>query len=128
MARTAENTFHITNANLHGVGSFATGGVIPPFGMALVSEHSPGGGRFIQAGSEPIHVFPGSPSNDNSALASEVRALREEVAAFRRENGVNTMSAARHIGEKVEESSDAVADGLGKVAFETRNAARKNAA
>lgn len=36
----------------------ADGGVIPPGGLALVSEHSPGGGRFVRAGSEPIMVTP----------------------------------------------------------------------
>ena len=36
----------------------AGGGVIPPGGVALVSEHSPGGGRFVRAGSEPIMVTP----------------------------------------------------------------------
>lgn len=36
----------------------ADGGVIPPGGLALVSEHSPGGGRFVRAGSEPVMVTP----------------------------------------------------------------------
>lgn len=36
----------------------ADGGVIPAGGLALVSEHSPGGGRFVRAGSEPIMVTP----------------------------------------------------------------------
>lgn len=61
------------------VAQFATGGVIPPHGLALVSEHAPGGGRFLRAGSEPITVTPHSPvmpfANDNG----EVRALRADV-------------------------------------------------
>lgn len=36
----------------------AGGGVIPAGGLGLVSEHAPGGGRFIRAGSEPITVTP----------------------------------------------------------------------
>ena len=36
----------------------ADGGVIPAGGLALVSEHSPGGGRFVRAGTEPIMVTP----------------------------------------------------------------------
>lgn len=36
----------------------ADGGVIPPGGLALVSEHSPGGGRLVRAGNEPIMVTP----------------------------------------------------------------------
>lgn len=67
--------------------TFALGGVIPPYGLGLVSEHSPGGGRFLQAGAEPIHVFPGSPSNDNSAmlgaLIEEMRYMQNELRALR---------------------------------------------
>jgi hypothetical protein len=40
------------------VPTFAGGGVIQPGGLALVSEHSAGGGRFIRAGREPITVTP----------------------------------------------------------------------
>lgn len=61
--------------------AFAEGGTIPPFGEALVSEHSPSGGRFLRAGSKPIQVFPGSPAaNDNAALLAEMRGLRYLVA------------------------------------------------
>jgi hypothetical protein len=43
-----------------GIGAMADGGVIPAGGLALVSEHSPGGGKFVRAGSEPITVTPGN--------------------------------------------------------------------
>jgi hypothetical protein len=42
-----------------GIGAMADGGVIPPGGLALVSEHSQGGGKLLRAPSnEPIMVTP----------------------------------------------------------------------
>jgi hypothetical protein len=58
-------------------GVYAQGGTIPPFGLGLVSEHlNP---TFLRAGPEPIHVFPGAPSNDNSALLAEVRRAARSI-------------------------------------------------
>jgi hypothetical protein len=45
------------------VPTFAEGGVIPAGGLALVSEHSAGGGKFMRAGDEPITVTPGNVSS-----------------------------------------------------------------
>jgi hypothetical protein len=63
------------------VGILAQGGTIPPYGMALVSEHSPGGGHFLRAGPEPIQVFPGSPANDdNKALLERIERALDRLA------------------------------------------------
>jgi hypothetical protein len=45
------------------VPTFAGGGVIPAGGLALVSEHSAGGGKLMRAGDEPITVTPGNVSS-----------------------------------------------------------------
>jgi hypothetical protein len=90
-AHTAHNTAVLLTGNTAIAGNrrygvYADGGVIPPGGLGLVSEHSPGGGRFIRAGAEPITVTPHEPANDNRALINEVRELRKEVAALRMQN------------------------------------------
>lgn len=48
------------------VPTFADGGVIPAGGLALVSEHGPGGGRFVRAGNEPIMVTPNNVGGGNA--------------------------------------------------------------
>jgi hypothetical protein len=113
-------------------GIFAQGGIASPGMPIIYGEHHPQGPFFGRVGAQPIAITPAMPSfggaNDNSemrALRQQVKELTEQVAAFRKENGVNTMNAARHVGEKVEENTEAVSDGMGKVAFETRQAARK---
>lgn len=50
----------------------ADGGVIPPGGLALVSEHSPGGGRIIRAGNEPITVTPNNVTQSGGGNTSIV--------------------------------------------------------
>jgi hypothetical protein len=71
----------------------AMGGVIPAYGLGLVSEHS-NNPRFLRAGPEPITVSPYAPvpsfrgSNDNgnnAAILAELRANREELKAVRAE-------------------------------------------
>lgn len=92
------STFSSASASLpHNVGIFASGGVIPPYGLGLVSEHSPGGGRFVRAGSESITVSPYAPSNDNSSLAAELRELRKQVADLQKELRYNSNLTAAHI-------------------------------
>jgi hypothetical protein len=104
-------------------GVYAQGGTIPPFGLGLVSEHlNP---TFMRAGPEPIHVFPGAPSNDNSALLAEVRALRAEVASFRKENGINTMNAAGNVCVEVKATTGAVKAQTDTLAAQERQTERK---
>jgi hypothetical protein len=100
-----------TGANFNGLpaattGTFATGGILQAGQLGLVSEHSPGGGRFIRAGAEPIHIFPGSPSNDNSATVAEIRALREQIATLQQViAGSDALTR-----QSIEKSGDKVAD------------------
>jgi hypothetical protein len=104
-------------------GVYAQGGTIPPFGLGLVSEHlNP---TFMRAGPEPIHVFPGAPSNDNSALLAEVRALRAEVASFRKENGINTMNAAGNVCVEVKATTGAVKAQTDTLAAQERQSNRQ---
>jgi hypothetical protein len=106
----------------------ASGGVIPPYGLGLVSEHlNP---TFLRAGAEPITVSPFAPQmpfndnrpinvaapvfrggggNSNAELIAEVKALRKELEQLRNENnGGNAqlsravLSGAVHVGEKVD--------------------------
>lgn len=45
------------------------------------------------------------PANDNSGLLSELRALRAEVAALRRDNARVTVAAAEHVRDGIDESN-----------------------
>jgi hypothetical protein len=66
-----------------------------------------------------------SAANDNFALVALVRSLlasnerlERELASFRKENGVNIMRGAQHVGEKVEETTEAVDGQTTKLAGE----------
>jgi hypothetical protein len=96
----------------------AMGGVIPAHGLGLVSEHSPGGGRFIRAGNEPITVSPFAPapsfrSNDNNrsdpALLAEMREMNKKIerleAALERQTRV-TGAVGEHIREGVDDLNE----------------------
>lgn len=76
-------------------GTLATGGVIPAGGLALVSEHSAGGGRFVRAGSEPISVFPGAPSNDNRPVVDAIDRLNARIAQLEARLAAATMEGAK---------------------------------
>lgn len=45
------------------------------------------------------------PANDNSGLLSELRALRAEVAALRRDNARVTVAAAEHVRDGIDETN-----------------------
>lgn len=98
-------------------GIFAEGGVIPPYGLGLVSEHSPGGGRFVRAGAEPIIVSPFAPSNDNSATAAEQRRttaainrLHDRIAQLESRVIAAELASAEHVGEKIGEMTEVSRD------------------
>lgn len=99
---TAQNTSQLSGVSAKYTGALATGGVIPPFGVALVSEHSPGGGRFIQAGAQPITVSPFAPSNDNSAVVAELRELRAQVARLQ----MMVAASGKHVAQTFERKTD----------------------
>jgi hypothetical protein len=122
--------------------SHATGGVIPAYGLGLVSEHSPGGGRFLRAGPEPITVSPFSPApitnvvnfprggggNSNAELIAKVEALTEEVKKLREENTKVTIGTSNQqtraigkVGEDISESMDSAGK---RVEYGLRQASR----
>jgi hypothetical protein len=123
----AQNTEYKADGTLAhghaGGGTYATGGVIPAYGLGLVSEHlNP---TFLRAGPEPITVSPFAPAlsfrpgndNSNAALLAEVRALREEVTQLRKENndGLDrqtrmTGAVGEHIREGVDDLNDTQQD------------------
>lgn len=143
-----KNAFDGTLQHGHsGIGVYATGGVIPPYGLGLVSEHSPGGGRFIQAGADPITVSPFAPQptpapitnvvnfprggggNSNAELIAEVKALKEEVKKLREENTKVTIGTSnlsnRAIAEQTEELGGKFEEAGKRVAYEIRQQERK---
>jgi hypothetical protein len=106
---TSLNTFGIAqNYGRTGVvGALAHGGVIPPHGLALVSEHAPGGGRFMRAGAEAITVTPHSPANENMpsliSLIREVRQLQVVVMEASERQVRAEVAAAEHLREPLDE-------------------------
>jgi hypothetical protein len=72
----------------------------------------------------PVHGG-GDSSTEIRALRAEIARLGDRLATVIAGSNARVAQAVSDAGEGVE---DAVTDGMGKVAFETRNAARKNAA
>jgi hypothetical protein len=88
----------------------AKGGVIPPFGLGLVSEHlNP---TWVRAGAEPITVTPNNlprGANDNGDVVAELRALRSDLADAKREIAALRQDT-RDGADKVTKSVDGVAE------------------
>jgi hypothetical protein len=73
-------------------------------------------------------VFRGGGNGDGAelrAIREELRAVRAELAAFRQENGVNTMRAARLVGDKVDDAKDTVKTQTGTLAAQERQSNRE---
>jgi hypothetical protein len=113
-AQTAIATSFIAGATTGHTAAYAAGGTIPAFGLGLVSEHlNP---TFLRAGPEPIHVFPGTPSNDNSALLAEVKRLNDKIDRLERVvagSGANiaraVVESGAHVADTVETQTDTLA-------------------
>jgi hypothetical protein len=105
------------------VGIFAQGGTIPPYGVGLVSEHlNP---TFLRAGPEPIHVFPGAPSNDNSATVAELRRLNEKFDRLERVVAGSGANVARAVIEGTDKVADKVDDQTDILAAQERQSSRQ---
>jgi hypothetical protein len=131
--------------------SHAMGGVIPAYGLGLVSEHlNP---TFLRAGAEPIIVSPFSPQpsfndnnfrppvsspnsvpfrggggNSNAELVAEVKALRKELEQMRKENNSANLAIAngvpRAIANQTEELGEKIEQGGKRVEYGLRQASR----
>jgi hypothetical protein len=78
----------------------AAGGVIPAGGVALVSEHSPGGGRFVRAGSEPIMVTPNDIAPRSGGGGLTVNLIEDSNRAGqveKRDNGAGGFDAYAYV-------------------------------
>jgi hypothetical protein len=67
---------------------FAGGGIAQPGMPIIYGEHHPQGPFSGIVGSQPVAITPNMPgfSNDNSGVISELRAVKAELAALRKEN------------------------------------------
>jgi hypothetical protein len=112
-------------------GIFAQGGIASPGMPIIYGEHHPQGPFFGTVGSQPIAITPAMPSfggandNGNAALLAEVRALRAEVASFRKENGINTINAAGNVCVEVKATTGAVKAQTDTLAAQERQSKRQ---